>query len=105
MNTPLENAFTTLDESYDHILAAGGDGTINQVVNIIKNKILICHLLSFLLEQQNDFAKHIECSNIEDSCKNIKGTPKDVDLGFANGKYFINVFSYGLFTDISNSTI
>ena len=36
METPLENAFLTLDENYDHILAAGGDGTINQIINIIK---------------------------------------------------------------------
>ncbi|WP_294664906.1 YegS/Rv2252/BmrU family lipid kinase [uncultured Fusobacterium sp.] len=106
MNTPLENAFTTLDESYDHILAAGGDGTINQVVNIIKNKNIDLPLAILPVGTANDFAKHIGMSsNIEDSCKKIlKGTPKDVDLGFANGKYFINVFSYGLFTDISQKT-
>ena len=43
METPLENAFITLDESYE------------------RTKILICRLLFFLLEQQMILLNILEC--------------------------------------------
>lgn len=106
LDTPLETAFLDIDESYDHILAAGGDGTINQIVNLIKKNNLDIPLAILPVGTANDFAKVIgSSSNIEENCKKIlSSTPKTVDLGLVNNKYFINVFSYGLFTDVSQKT-
>lgn len=106
LDTPLEKAFLDIDDSYDHILAAGGDGTINQIVNLIKKNNLDTPLAILPVGTANDFAKVIgSSSNIEENCKKIlSSTPKTVDLGLVNDKYFINVFSYGLFTDVSQKT-
>lgn len=106
LDTPLEKAFIDIDETYDHILAAGGDGTINQVVNLMKNNNLDLPLAVLPVGTANDFAKLIGAtSDIEENCKKIlNSTPKPVDLGLVNDKYFINVFSYGLFTDVSQKT-
>lgn len=106
LDTPLEKAFIDIDKTYDHILTAGGDGTINQVVNLMKNNNLDLPLAVLPVGTANDFAKLIGAtSDIEENCKKIlNNTPKTVDLGLVNNKYFINVFSYGLFTDVSQKT-
>lgn len=106
IETPLETAFSDIDNSYDHILAAGGDGTINQVVNLMKKNNLDIPLAILPVGTANDFAKYIGMtSDVEENCKKIlAGSPKAVDLGLVNDKYFINVFSYGLFADISQKT-
>ncbi len=35
-DSDITNIFGDIDETYDHILASGGDGTINQIVNLMK---------------------------------------------------------------------
>mgnify|MGYP002644402125 FL=1 len=93
LDTPLERAFIDIDETYDHILAAGGDGTINQVVNLMKNNNLDLPLAVLPVGTANDFAKLIGAtSDIEENCKKIlNSTPKTVDLGLVNDKYFIKL--------------
>ena len=93
LDTPLEKAFIDIDETYDHILAAGGDGTINQIVNLIKANNLALPLAVLPVGTANDFAKLIgSTSDIEENCKKIlNSTPKTVDLGLVNDKYFIKL--------------
>ncbi|WP_286033835.1 YegS/Rv2252/BmrU family lipid kinase [Fusobacterium necrogenes] len=102
----LKEAFLDIDNSYHHILVAGGDGTINQIINLIKHNNIDIPLALLPAGTANDFAKYIGMSsNIEESCNKIlSGKVKKIDLGKANDKYFINVFSFGLFTDISQKT-
>ncbi len=51
----------------------------------------------------NDFAKFIGMpTNVGEACEQIlKSSVKKIDLGKINDKYFINVASTGLFTDVS----
>lgn len=102
----LEDAFLDIDSSYHHILGAGGDGTINQIINIMKKKNLDIPLAILPVGTANDFAKYIGMpADIGSACdKILAGKIQEIDLGKANDKYFINVFSFGLFTDVSHKT-
>lgn len=102
----LEDAFLDIDSSYHHILGAGGDGTINQIINIMKKKNLDIPLAILPVGTANDFAKYIGMpADIGSACdKILAGEIQEIDLGKANDKYFINVFSFGLFTDVSHKT-
>lgn len=104
--TELENAFVNVDENFHHILISGGDGTINQVINILKEKGLDIPIAILPLGTANDFAKHLGIpQDIEQACEMIlNGSIHSIDLGKANDRYFINVFSFGLFSDISQKT-
>ena len=85
------------------IVVAGGDGTINKVVNsMMKNNIKV-PLAVMPAGTSNDFAKHIKMPKKFDECidKILQGNIKDVDVGLVNDKYFINVCSAGLFTNSS----
>lgn len=102
----LKEAFFDIDSSYHHILGAGGDGTINQIINLMKEKNLDIPLAILPVGTANDFAKYIGMpADIGEACdKILSGEIREIDLGKANDKYFINVFSFGLFTDISQKT-
>ncbi|MCC8089748.1 MAG: YegS/Rv2252/BmrU family lipid kinase [Rikenellaceae bacterium] len=97
---------TDIDENDDHIIAAGGDGTINHIVNILMDNNIDIPLALLRTGTANDFANLIGVpSDIIEACeKNIKGTVRKLDLGKVNDKYFMNVFSCGLFTDVSQKT-
>ncbi len=97
-NVNLENAFWDIDDTYDHILVSGGDGTVNQIVNIIKEKNLDIPLAVLPAGTANDFAHVIGMPHsIRKSIDQIlNSTPKMVDLGKANDKYFVNIFSCGI---------
>ena len=95
-----------VDGSYHHILIAGGDGTINYVVNCMKRRGLDIPVAVLPAGTSNDFAKMLAVPNdIAKACRRIlAGEIHEVDLGRANDEYFVNVFSCGLFTDVSQKT-
>ncbi|WP_102398867.1 YegS/Rv2252/BmrU family lipid kinase [Haloimpatiens massiliensis] len=102
----VEEAFKDLDNDYDYILVAGGDGTVDNAVNTMKEKGIDLPIAILPVGTANDFAKLIGMpQNIEEACEQILNSKvKTVDLGKINNKYFINVASTGLFTDISQKT-
>lgn len=102
----VEKALEDIDDSYEYILLAGGDGTIDSVVNALKLKNIDLPIGILPVGTANDFAKFLGLpANIEECLAQIlELQPKAVDLGKVNDKYFINVLSTGLFTDISQKT-
>lgn len=102
----IEEAFEGLDESYKYILIAGGDGTIDSVVNAMKKNNINMPIGVLPLGTANDFARFLGMSNnITDNIEQILDSePKKIDLGRVNDKYFVNVLSTGLFTDVSQKT-
>lgn len=102
---PLESAFKDIDE-YTHLLLAGGDGTINSIVNIIKKLDIDIPIGILPTGTANDFAFCLGMPrDIEKACKQILNSEtREIDLGKINDKYFINVASMGLFTDVSQKT-
>ena len=95
-----------IDTSYDHMLLAGGDGTVNYVVNRMKEHGLEIPMAILPTGTANDFGTMLGMSpDILKTCEDILGGRRHkVDLGKVNGTYFVNVFSCGLFTDISQKT-
>ena len=102
----VEKAFDNIDIGYHHILAAGGDGTVNLVVNEMKKRGIDIPLAVLPAGTANDFAKLLgHSANIKKACEEIlEGEEKRIDIGLANDTYFVNVLSAGLFTDISQKT-
>ncbi len=88
------------------IIVAGGDGTINRVVNIMMKYNINTPLGIIPAGTSNDFAKHINMPNNFYECidKILSNNVKKVDIGKVNDKYFINVCSAGLFTNSSQKT-
>ena len=87
------------------IIVAGGDGSVNRIVNsMIKNNIDV-PIGVIPAGTANDFAMHLKIPNTftEAIEKLSLMKTKKVDVGRVNDKYFINVCSGGLLTNISQN--
>jgi diacylglycerol kinase (ATP) len=104
-DTDISRAFDDI-AGFSYILVAGGDGTVDTVVNCMKSKNIDLPIGILPTGTANDFAKYIGMpQDVEDACEQIlKSRVKKVDIGKINDKYFINVASTGLFTDVSQKT-
>lgn len=105
-NDNINNAMKLVDQYVEHILIAGGDGTINRVVNAMKRNNIDLPIATIPSGTANDFAKLLGYNSlIEAACEQaLSGKVKEIDLGFVNDLYFTNILSAGLFTDISQKT-
>lgn len=94
------------DGNYKYILIAGGDGTVDSVVNAMAKSGVSLPIGILPVGTANDFSKFLGMpSDVEEACKQILSSEvKSVDLGSINDKYFVNVASTGLFTDVSQKT-
>lgn len=101
----IEKHLAEMDKTYDRIVVSGGDGTVNLVVNGMMNYGLEKIPLGIIPSgTANDFATYLNLKNddIENCCKAIiTEKPQRIDLGIANGIYFINVCGGGLLTNVS----
>ena len=97
-NIPLQN--------YDRFIVAGGDGTVNKVVNIIKNYNLNLPLGVIPTGTVNDFASYIKMPENISKCFDIilNNNKQKVDIGLVNRTYFINVCVGGLLSKIPHNT-
>lgn len=88
------------------IIVAGGDGTINRVVNIMMKNNIKVPLAVIPAGTSNDFATHIKMPTNFVECidKILEGDVHPVDVGKVNDKYFINVLSAGMFASTSYKT-
>ncbi len=105
--TTEEEILFDLDRTYHHILIAGGDGTVNYVVNLLQKHELHIPIAVLPAGTANDFASMlgVRGADIVKACAQIlDGEFRPIDLGKVNGTYFVNVFSCGLFTDVSQKT-
>lgn len=100
----VEKAVSLMNEDDYYALAvAGGDGTLNRVINAMKNNNIDLPVGIFPWGTANDLAAYFGIKrDIKKCCVNIiNGKTKSIDLGTINGRYFINVASGGLLTDVS----
>ena len=87
---------------YDFVVAVGGDGTLNEVINGIViggNEIPIAVISAGTV---NDFATYLKLpQETRQFCDMISQfNLKEVDVGRANEKYFINVVAAGILSDV-----
>ena len=90
----------------DLIIACGGDGTINEVLNGLIASGSNTPLAILAAGTSNDFAFSQKLpQTAEKFCQMVRdGQYQSIDIGCANGRYFINVASFGMFTEISHNT-
>ena len=86
-------------QGYDIIVASGGDGTVNIVLNAMMRRGLHIPLGIIPSGTANDFATYLgfKSGEVEDVCRTIVSTkPVDIDLGLVNDSiFFINVCAGG----------
>ncbi len=94
------------EKEFSKIIAAGGDGTINIVVNTMMNNNVDLPLAVFPSGTANDFAYYFDIPHDIDGMVNIaiEENYSCIDLGCVNGRYFINVAAMGFLVDVSQRT-
>lgn len=99
-----------LEQNPDAVLAAGGDGTLNQVINGVMQSGKKIPVAVAPLGTGNDFAALCGIKNVQDLLFKFSSAPKDTDLGHISGKsadgtdisrWFMNVSSIGLGPDVA----
>lgn len=96
-------------DGYEHIdlvVICGGDGTINFVINALKERNLDPEIGIIPVGTANDFAYALGIkSDITGAAQQIiNGKVRRVDCGKVNDKYFVNVLSFGVLTTTSQQT-
>ncbi|MBR4113469.1 MAG: YegS/Rv2252/BmrU family lipid kinase [Anaerotignum sp.] len=103
----IDQHIAEMDPNYDIIVASGGDGTVNIVINAMLKRGLKTPLGIIPSGTANDFATYLgfKSGNVEDVCRTIVSTkPVKIDLGLVNEEiYFINVVAGGYFTNVSQT--
>ncbi|MEY8561335.1 diacylglycerol kinase [Jeotgalicoccus halotolerans] len=91
------------EQGFDLIVASGGDGTINEVINGLAEYDKRPELGIIPMGTVNDFTRALKISNDIDEAVSIilNGRTGKVDLGSMNGKYFMNIAGGGKITEVS----
>lgn len=99
----IKAARTAVERRYDIVIAAGGDGTINEVVNGIAEQSYRPKLGIIPVGTTNDFARALQIPrDIVGAAEIIaKGDTIPVDIGRMNDKYFINIAGGGRLTELT----
>lgn len=102
-NTTIEDGLKDINDNYNHILIAGGDGTIDRLVNYMKKNDIDIPIGILPTGTANDFANVLNIPLDIDLCIEniINSEPKYIDVGVINDDYFVNIASTGMFTDVS----
>lgn len=93
-------------EDYHHVLIAGGDGTVDILINYMMDHGIDLPIGILPMGTANDYAKYIGISKdiTKALLKMFSVEPRRMDIGKINDKYFLNVASTGLLTDVSQKT-
>lgn len=103
----IDHAFSRIkEENYRQVIIAGGDGTINLVINSMMNNNIDLPVAIFPSGTANDFAYYLDIphdiSGMIDIALGNNFTYADVAK--VNDKYFINVAAMGTLVDVSQKT-
>ena len=95
-------------DGYDHLFVAGGDGTLNEVLNgvgRVAGGFDAVTLGLIPLGTGNDFATALGVPEDVDAALQVllEGVPLRVDIGEVNDRYFINVSAGGFIADVSDA--
>ena len=101
-----KEAERALEQEYDLLIVAGGDGTLNEVVNGIAEQPNLPKLGIIPMGTVNDFGRALHLpSNIMKAVDVIvNGHTTQVDIGKMNSRYFINLAAGGKLTEVSYET-
>jgi diacylglycerol kinase (ATP) len=96
-------AAEAIERGFDLIIAAGGDGTLYEVINGMAEKSHRPPLGILPVGTTNDFARALAIPrNLEAACDLIvKQFTRDIDVGKVNNRYFINIAGGGSMTELT----
>ena len=99
----IEAARLAVERRYDLVVAAGGDGTISEVVNGMAEQEYRPKLGIIPVGTTNDFARALQIPrDIVAAAKIIaQGDRIPIDIGRMNEKYFINIGGGGSLTELT----
>lgn len=94
------------NDEVDMLVVAGGDGSVNYALNTMKQKGLDIPIGIIPAGTANDFARAIgmDSDPLKAAEQLATGEVDRVDCGRVNDLYFINIFSFGIFTTTSQRT-
>ncbi|AOY76644.1 diacylglycerol/lipid kinase family protein [Clostridium formicaceticum] len=89
---------------YDLIIAVGGDGTVNEVVNGIMESDIKPALAIYPAGTVNDFGSYLKVPrHVDEFSKMIlQGNLMKVDVGKGGERYFLNVAAAGLLPEVAH---
>lgn len=92
-----------IERKYDVVIAAGGDGTIYEVVNGLADAEFRPKLGIIPVGTTNDFARAIHVPRSVKAAVDIivEGHTMPIDIGKMNDKYFINIAGGGRLTELT----
>jgi len=92
-----------VERHYDIVIAAGGDGTIHEVVNGLAEQEYRPKIGIIPMGTTNDFARALQIPRDIEGAVDIivKGDTIPVDIGKINEKYFINIAGGGRLTELT----
>lgn len=90
----------------DLIVCCGGDGTLDEVVNGLRQADREIPLGYIPAGSTNDFASSLQISKdmVEAASQIMQGEVRRVDVGSFNDQTFVYVAAFGLFTEVSYET-
>lgn len=93
-------------DEFRKVIAAGGDGTINILVNAMIHNNIDLPIAIFPSGTANDFAYYFDLPHDIDSMIKIALEERYTysDIGKVNDQYFINVAAMGFLVDVSQKT-
>ncbi|MBO8157212.1 MAG: diacylglycerol kinase [Bacillaceae bacterium] len=92
-----------VERKFDVVIAAGGDGTINEVINGLAEKPNRPKMGIIPAGTTNDFARAIHVSRDIQKALDviIEGHTKALDIGRVNNQYFMNIAGGGKLTELT----
>lgn len=96
-------AADAIERGFDIIIAAGGDGTLNEVISGMAEKQRRPKLGILPVGTQNDLARALHIPrDLEKACEIIcKQYSMPIDVGKINRRYFINIAGGGSLTELT----
>lgn len=93
-------------EQYDLVVCSGGDGTLNEVVTGMLKLDRTVPIGYIPAGTTNDYARSVGIPKgmIKAAEVSVKGTNFRSDIGNFNGKTFVYIAAFGIFTDVSYLT-
>ncbi|MGV3244357.1 diacylglycerol kinase [Staphylococcus sp. 11262D007BW] len=98
-----EEAARVIHQNFDLLVVAGGDGTLNEVINGIAEQPNRPKLGLIPMGTVNDFGRALHLPNDIFKAVDVilSGKTVEVDIGKMNSRYFINLAGGGKITEVS----
>ena len=96
-----------LGGQYDHVVCCGGDGTLNEVVTGLMTRRDQLATLGYIpAGTTNDFSKTLKLpADLMKAARiAVEGSPCLCDVGDFNGRTFVYVAAFGVFSEVSYAT-